>query len=280
MARITSTRIAPSRSLPGPYVKQGSVIHERYSTVNMVRTIEDVLGLGHLNLNDAYQRPMTAVFDLKQSAWTYDAVTPAPIAREISGSPFAADQSASAFHDAQSAAYWARQTRGFDWSQEDRVPAVLFNQILWKGLTGGLPYPTARDQQDYEPRSRCCFERLAASAFCFKDSDFRAFSDWFMSTAIESMWFNHYEAVQSTSKWPTLKETSVSLMRIRLQSNYFLPLFVLILALPWRPRLPWRNRLLPSRLCSPSGWQLQDAAKVPQAGGEVASAGFNTERMV
>ena len=84
MARIMSTRIARIAFVAGPYVKQGSVVHERYSTVNMVRTIEDVLGLGHLNLNDAYQRPMTAVFDLNQSAWTYNAITPAPIARELS----------------------------------------------------------------------------------------------------------------------------------------------------------------------------------------------------
>jgi hypothetical protein len=37
----------------------------------MVRTIEDILGLDHLNLNDAYQRPMTDVFNLSQAAWTY-----------------------------------------------------------------------------------------------------------------------------------------------------------------------------------------------------------------
>ena len=131
----------------GPYVKQGSVAHERYSTVNMVRTIEDVLGLGHLNLNDEYQRPMTAIFDLNQSTWTYNVIVPAPIAAELTP---ANPQSrlTPEFRDAQPAAYWARQTRGFDWSQEDRVPAVLFNQILWKGLTGGLPYPAVRNQQD------------------------------------------------------------------------------------------------------------------------------------
>jgi hypothetical protein len=72
----------------GPYVKQGKVVHERYTTVNMVRTIEDVLGLGHLNINDAYQRPMTDVFDLNQAAWTYNAITPVPIARELPGIPF------------------------------------------------------------------------------------------------------------------------------------------------------------------------------------------------
>jgi hypothetical protein len=132
----------------GPYVKQGKVVHDRYTTVNMVRTIEDVLGLGHLNINDAYQRPMTDVFDLNQTAWSYNAITPAPIARELSSTP-QQSQSGSGFHDAQSAAYWASQTRGFDWSVEDRVPAVLFNQILWKGLTGGLPYPAMRSGKDY-----------------------------------------------------------------------------------------------------------------------------------
>jgi YVTN family beta-propeller protein len=131
----------------GPYVKHGVVVHNRYSTVNMVRTIEDVLGLGHLNLNDEYQRPMTEVFDLKQGAWTYKAITPAPIAREL-GVALNQSQLAPEFHDAQPAAYWARLTRGFDWSQEDRIPTALFNQILWKGLAGSRPYPAVRGGED------------------------------------------------------------------------------------------------------------------------------------
>jgi hypothetical protein len=110
-----------------------------------VRTIEDVLGIGHLNLNDAYQRPMTAVFDLNQATWTYTAITPAPIATAL-GKP---QQESAVFQETHPAAYWTRATRGFDWSVEDRVPAVLFNQIVWKGLTGGLPYPAVRDHQDY-----------------------------------------------------------------------------------------------------------------------------------
>ena len=47
----------------GPYVKKHAVVGEHYTTVNMLRTIEDVLGTQHLNLNTAYQRPMTDVFD-------------------------------------------------------------------------------------------------------------------------------------------------------------------------------------------------------------------------
>ncbi len=131
----------------GPYVKQGQVVHERYSTVNIVRTIEDVLGIGHLNLNDAYQRPMTAAFDLNQSTWDYTAVAPAPIASALGMQQQSAVDTQ--YHDAHPAAYWAHLTRGFDWSKEDRIPPVLFNRILWNGLSGGLPYPVAREGQDY-----------------------------------------------------------------------------------------------------------------------------------
>src|ERR1700732_4031109 len=44
----------------GPYVKQGGVvISERYTTINILRTIEDILGLDHVSLYTAAQRPMT-----------------------------------------------------------------------------------------------------------------------------------------------------------------------------------------------------------------------------
>jgi hypothetical protein len=47
----------------GPYVKHGAVVSTPYNTVSMLRTIEDVLGLEHLNLHDAGARPMTDLFD-------------------------------------------------------------------------------------------------------------------------------------------------------------------------------------------------------------------------
>lgn len=106
---------------------------------------------------------MTDVFDLNQAAWTYNAIMPVLIAKEPSLTP-QQSQNGVAFHDAQSADYWANQTRGFDWSLEDRVPAVLFNQILWKGLTGGLPYPAARNGHDFS-RDRAAV--LKARSFHF-----------------------------------------------------------------------------------------------------------------
>ncbi len=150
----------------GPYVKQGAVVHERYSTVNMVRTIEDVLGIGYLNLNDAYQRPMAAAFDLSQPSWTYTAITPAPIATALA-SPRQEGQLGPVFQEAHPAGYWAHLTRGFDWSTEDHIPSGLFNQILWKGLTGGLPYPWSRTGQDYS-RDRETILRTRSISFLYQ----------------------------------------------------------------------------------------------------------------
>ncbi len=46
---------------------------------------------------------------------------------------FAAGPTLKPTHDAK---YWAEKTRGFDFSEEDRVPAELYNKILWQGLKG------------------------------------------------------------------------------------------------------------------------------------------------
>jgi hypothetical protein len=39
------------------------------------------------------------------------------------------------------AAYWARVTKGLDFSKEDLVDAVAYNRILWAGLKGDRIYP-------------------------------------------------------------------------------------------------------------------------------------------
>jgi hypothetical protein len=41
-------------------------------------------------------------------------------------------------HDA---AYWAKVTSEFDFSDADRVPPAKFNRVLWTGLMGGRRYP-------------------------------------------------------------------------------------------------------------------------------------------
>jgi DNA-binding beta-propeller fold protein YncE len=131
----------------GPYVKQHAVISTHYDTVNMVRTIEDVLGIGHLNLNDAHQPPMTDLFDLNHAAWTYTAVA-SPLLKTtgLIGLPGVAAQvmagpAMQATHDQD---WWAQRTKGYDWSSEDKIPADDYNRTLWQGLKGNTPYPGTR----------------------------------------------------------------------------------------------------------------------------------------
>ncbi len=128
----------------GPYVKQGAVVSTRYSQVNALRTIEDILGLRHLNLNTAFQVPMADVFDVNsKGAWTYTATASTilqttQLAMADTGVRYAEGPRV---YPRQDAAYWAKQTLGFDFTGEDRVPTGLFNKVLWEGTRPGVPYP-------------------------------------------------------------------------------------------------------------------------------------------
>ncbi|MGD0105927.1 MAG: bifunctional YncE family protein/alkaline phosphatase family protein [Rhodopila sp.] len=131
----------------GAYVKKHAVINTRYNQVSVFRTIEDILGAPHVNLNDAYQAPMADVFDTASNgAWSYRAVASTilkttSLALADHGIKYAEGADILPRHDA---AYWGKATRGFDFSGEDRVPVDLMNEVLWEGLMDGKPYPTHR----------------------------------------------------------------------------------------------------------------------------------------
>jgi YVTN family beta-propeller protein len=144
----------------GPYVKKGAVISTRYSQVNVLRTIEDILGTEHINLNTAFQRPMADVFDIASPAeWSFAAEASTVLATtsvmnngvQQGTLRYAAGPRITPKHDA---AYWARATAGFDFSEADMVPTARFNRVLWHGLKGDRPYPTLRGRvtNDLPPR--------------------------------------------------------------------------------------------------------------------------------
>src|ERR1019366_10079319 len=60
----------------GPFVNQGAVVSERYTTVSMIRTIIDVLGIEPLGINDAMAEPMSKIFHQERQSWDYTAVVP------------------------------------------------------------------------------------------------------------------------------------------------------------------------------------------------------------
>jgi DNA-binding beta-propeller fold protein YncE len=133
----------------GPYVKQGAVVSDHYTTPNMLRTIEEVLGLQKLGVHDAGVPPMTDAFDTTKATWTFTAfpadilfTTTLPILNKLPR------MQASLPHPTHDAAWWAAKTKGMDFSQEDRVDADKFNRIIWEGLMGDKPYPTVRSGLD------------------------------------------------------------------------------------------------------------------------------------
>ncbi len=141
----------------GPYVKQGPVVSKFYTTVSMVRTIEDVLGIAPLNLNDGLTEPMTDVFDLNQSEWNYTAIVPEvlrttqlPLPARTAQNSLPANEHVLAYaKPRRTPAYWEERMHGMDFSVEDKLDTERFNQVLWSGLMGeDVPYPTIRHNRD------------------------------------------------------------------------------------------------------------------------------------
>ncbi len=133
----------------GPYIRQHALVSTRYTTVSMLRTIEGVLGIEPLGLNDAMATPMADIFDLNQASWDYRAVAAAVLRSTkipIDTDRFVPSKTAIA-RPAHTAAYWAAAMRGQDFQAEDRLDTAAFNTALWRGLGTG-PQPSARDGKD------------------------------------------------------------------------------------------------------------------------------------
>lgn len=136
----------------GPYVKQNAVVSRHYTTVNMLRTMVDILGIEKLGVHDAGVPPMAEAFDITKSKWNYSAV-PAPILLTstlplVKKEVVNGNQPDVLAHPTHDAAWWEARTKGFDFSAEDRIDSQKFNRILWEGLMGDKPYPSTRSGAD------------------------------------------------------------------------------------------------------------------------------------
>ena len=136
----------------GPYVKQGAVVSKNYTTVHVLRTIKDVLGIDSMNFYDGLAEPMADVFDLSQTDWSYQALVPEILrstslplpARSASNSLPLTKNSRAYSKPRRSAAYWQQKLGNQDFSHEDQLDTDAFNRALWEGLMGKKhPYPSA-----------------------------------------------------------------------------------------------------------------------------------------
>ncbi|MGR3717016.1 MAG: bifunctional YncE family protein/alkaline phosphatase family protein [Thermohalobaculum sp.] len=118
------------------YTRAGAVIHTAYNTTNVLRTIEDILGLKPLGLNDANAAPMRDVFTTTPDMRPYRARVAGILCRPPVDPLLVSDcRGATApVAIAHAGAWWDERTRGMDFSRPDRVPSARFNALLREGL--------------------------------------------------------------------------------------------------------------------------------------------------
>ena len=129
----------------GAYVKNG-VVSTAYNTLDFIRTMEEVMGLQPMNLNDALATPMSDIFNTTPSAWSFTAI-PAAILY-CTSLPLPAPSLPCNNPTPNDARYWARVTKGMDFTDADLVDGGQFNRILWKGMMGNRPYPSRPTGKD------------------------------------------------------------------------------------------------------------------------------------
>lgn len=82
----------------------------------------------------------------EQPCWTYSA-TPSPVLACYAQLPIPIPDGVNCTNVPQTthdAAWWARQTKGLNFSEEDLNDPAVFNRIIWEGLMRNRPYPTKR----------------------------------------------------------------------------------------------------------------------------------------
>ena len=136
--------------IAGPYVKQRALISKRFNTVTLLRTMEEVLGIKPLGLNDALQPPMAEVFSTQQATWNYKARVPAVLRSTKLPLPAAtAEETTARLKAVTMPPIGPTKPRDFDFTAEDKLNSESFNMVLWKGLKGeSQPYPSERDGRD------------------------------------------------------------------------------------------------------------------------------------
>lgn len=136
------------------YTRRHALVHRFYNTMNVLRTIEDLLGMNHLGMNDANSDPMSEAFTTKPDLTPYTAVLPGslcqpPVASDLipecQQASIPRTPSLKSLHDGK---WWADATSTFSFRRPDDLDSAAFNRVLWRGVMGEKPYPVRRKTVD------------------------------------------------------------------------------------------------------------------------------------
>jgi len=106
--------------LAGGFVKSGFVDHTSYTTASLLRTIELILGLPPMSQYDA---PATPIWRCMNNTPDHPAFTVRPCNIDLNLKNLAQNQ-------------WQNKSEEFDFSKEDMVSDVEFNEVIWKAVKG------------------------------------------------------------------------------------------------------------------------------------------------
>ena len=116
-----------------PYTKRGKVTSTYYSQINMVRTMENILGIPPMNQLDLTADPMLDCFTVKPDFTPYKAIKNNIPLDQLN---LALDKL-----DGQEL-YWAKKSVEQDLDEEDLIDDNVFNRIIWHAVKGyDTPYP-------------------------------------------------------------------------------------------------------------------------------------------
>ena len=114
--------------LAGGFVKRSFIDHTPYTTSSMLRTIELILGMPPMTQYDAAATPMWRCFDSTARRFEFNAIAPG----------------VNLFEKNTAINQWQKKSDQFDFSKEDNINDIEFNEVLWSALKGDVPFPGPR----------------------------------------------------------------------------------------------------------------------------------------
>ena len=119
-----------------PFAKHGATDHTFYTTSGVLRSIELILGLAPMSQYDAAATPLYGAFDSASSLAMFRRDDP-HVSLDEQNLP---------------TAFGATASRGMDFSDADRTPEILLNEILWHSVKGAdSPMPPPRRSVFIQP---------------------------------------------------------------------------------------------------------------------------------
>ncbi len=138
-----------------PYTKRKALISTNYNTVSVLRTMEDLLGIGYMGMNDANIKPMSDAFTREPDFTPYTAVVPGNLCADpvdpnlVPACKNPNVEKTATLPSLRNKQWWAQATKDFYFEVEDKLDPDKFNRVLWSGVKGdNVPYPTERSHAD------------------------------------------------------------------------------------------------------------------------------------